>query len=67
MQISVFRLWDKASGFATGGMVLTSWVLTVLDTYNSDRLQLALQSSNGTILSGGTGLRLTKTVLVLDG
>ena len=34
--------------------------LTVLDTYGNDRLQLTLQSSNGTILSGGTGLTGTK-------
>ena len=27
-----------------------------MDSYNQDRLQLALMSSNGTILSGGTGL-----------
>lgn len=53
------RLWDRASGFGNGNGAYFIG-LTVLDTYNSDRLQLALQSSNGTILSGGTGLTGTK-------
>ena len=55
-----FRLWDKATGILgeqAGGPANTYWMgLTVMDSYNSDRLQLALMSSNGTILSGGTGL-----------
>ena len=55
-----FRLWDKATGILNeqaGGPANTYWMgLTVMDSYNSDRLQLALMSSNGTILSGGTGL-----------
>ena len=53
------RLWDRASGFGNGNGAYFIG-LTVLDTYNNDRLQLALQSSNGTILSGGTGLTGTK-------
>ena len=55
-----FRLWDKATGILNeqaGGPANTYWMgLTVMDSYNQDRLQLALMSSNGTILSGGTGL-----------
>ena len=55
-----FRLWDKATGM-TAGVANTYFLgLTVMDTYNSDRLQLALTSSNDTILSGGTGLTATK-------
>ena len=53
------RLWDRASGFGNGNGAYFIG-LTVLDTYGNDRLQLALQSSNGTILSGGTGLTGTK-------
>ncbi len=49
------RLWDRASGFGQGNGKYFMGI-TVLDTYANDRLQLALQSSNGTILSGGTGL-----------
>ena len=49
------RLWDRASGFGNGNGAYFMGI-TVLDTYANDRLQLALQSSNGTILSGGTGL-----------
>ena len=49
------RLWDRATGFGNGNGAYFIGI-TVLDTYNNDRLQLALQSSNGTILSGGTGL-----------
>ena len=45
-----FRLWDKASGMQASGNSNYFMGLTVLDTYNSDRLQLALMSSNGTIL-----------------
>lgn len=51
-----FRLWDKATGMQSGGNSSYFMGLTVLDTYAADRLQLALQSSNGTILSGGAGL-----------
>ena len=59
-----FRLWDKATGILNeqaGGPANTYWMgLTVMDSYNQDRLQLALMSSNGTILSGGTGLTSNK-------
>ena len=55
-----FRLWDKASGMQAGGNSNYFMGLTVLDTYDSDRLQLALMSSNGTILEGGTGLTTQK-------
>ena len=52
-----FRLFDRASGFNANGSHNNHFIgLTVMDTFNNDRLQLALQSSNGTILSGGTGL-----------
>ena len=52
-----FRLFDRASGFNANGSHNNQFIgLTVMDTFNNDRLQLALQSSNGTILSGGTGL-----------
>ena len=55
-----FRLWDKATGIVgeqAGGPANTYFMgLTVMDSFNSDRLQLAVTSSNGTILSGGTGL-----------
>jgi hypothetical protein len=55
-----FRLWDKATGILgeqAGGPANTYFMgLTIMDSYNSDRLQLAVTSSNGTILSGGTGL-----------
>ena len=52
-----FRLFDRASGFRANGSHNNQFIgLTVMDTFNNDRLQLALQSSNGTILSGGTGL-----------
>ena len=50
-----FRLFDRASGFPNGNANYFIG-LTVMDTYNSDRLQLAVMSSNGTILSGGSGL-----------
>ena len=50
-----FRLFDRASGFPNGNANYFIG-MTVMDTYNADRLQLALMSSNGTILSGGTGL-----------
>ena len=51
-----FRLWDKASGIV-GGVANTYYIgLQVMDSYASDRLQLALVTSNGTLLSGGTGL-----------
>ena len=53
------RLWDRATGFGNGNGAYFIGI-TVLDTYANDRLQLALQSSNGTILSGGTGLTGTK-------
>lgn len=52
-----FRLFDRASGFNANGSHDNHFIgLTVMDTFNNDRLQLALQSSNGTLLSGGTGL-----------
>ena len=52
-----FRLFDRATGFNANGSHANNFIgLTVMDTYNNDRLQLALMSSNGTILSGGTGL-----------
>ena len=51
-----FRLWDKATGIV-GGVANTYFMgLQVMDSYNSDRLQLALVTSNGTLLSGGAGL-----------
>ena len=60
-----YRLWDKASGILNeqaGGPANTYYLgLQVMDSYNSDRLQLALVSSHGTILSGGTGLTGTKS------
>ena len=52
-----FRLFDRASGFNANGSHNNNFIgLTVMDTFANDRLQLALQSSNGTILSGGSGL-----------
>ena len=51
-----FRLWDKATGIV-GGVANTYFIgLQVMDTYAADRLQLALVTSNGTLLSGGSGL-----------
>ena len=52
-----FRLFDRASGFNANGNHANHFIgLTVMDTFANDRLQLALQSSNGTITGGGTGL-----------
>ena len=52
-----FRLFDRASGFNANGNHANHFIgLTVMDTFGNDRLQLALQSSNGTITDGGTGL-----------
>ena len=54
------RLWDKASGIV-GGVANTYFMgFSVMDTYANNRLQLAANSSNGTILSGGTGLTNNK-------
>ena len=51
-----FRLWDKATGLVSGPANTYFMGLQIMDSFNQDRLQLALLSSNGTITSGGTGL-----------
>jgi len=51
-----FRLWDKATGLVSGPANTYFMGLQIMDSFASDRLQLALLSSNGTITSGGTGL-----------
>lgn len=58
-----FRLWDAKSGNTDGS---TYWIgLAVQDSFQTDRLMLTVQGSDGMILSGGS-LNMTGTRTRID-